>query len=110
MPKVIALGSIGHDNVEYVKDDVLQVSEDEAEELIEAGAARAAADDEEQIEAPVDLPSSFNTPDGKYTTKLNKNGKVSGYLLDGESIKKVEYAVAYEASVEAAGSEDEAEE
>lgn len=110
MPQVVALGSIGHDGADYVKDDVIEVTVDQAKELIEAGSARAVAYDETEIEAPVELPKSFTTDDGDYSTKLNTKGKVSGYLLDGVQIKKVEYTAAYEASLEAADDEDDSQE
>lgn len=110
MPQVVALGNIGHDGADFVKDDVLEVTQDQAKELIEAGAARAVAYDEKEIEAPVELPKSFTADDGEYSTKLNTKGKVSSYLLDGVPIKKVEYAAAYEASLEAVSDEESSDE
>lgn len=49
------------------------------------------------------LPESFTTPEGEYASVKNKNGIVYKYTFKGKSLKKDEYAKAYEESVAAAG-------
>jgi hypothetical protein len=49
--KVVALGSIGHDGQEFVKDDVLEVNPTEGDALIEAGVARPFDPDSNEDEA-----------------------------------------------------------
>lgn len=47
----------------------------------------------------VELPSEFKNGDDEYGTKADKNGKVNGYLKNGETIKKIDYLEAQQSHV-----------
>lgn len=111
--RVVALSNINHDGVQYVKDDVLDLSDSEGQDLIDIGSAASEQDNAESSnEQPEEqtLPESFTTPTGEYSTKKNVKGVTSGYLLDGRAIKKAEYQAAYEQSLDESGDEGQDEE